>query len=148
MMKVFVVRWVVRMLPIIYMNVIWYQSSHFRPQVLETGMPITLASMGGVLENSHYYIFGILYVLLILAALTFGPLTAGKQAFALIVSCLYAVIDEIHQSYVPFRSASMEDLVKNYIGIGTAFIVIGYLYFRAPDSMPSVWMKKLEPKKR
>ncbi len=42
----------------------------------------TLLSLGVLLEAAHLFQFGILYAALVVAALTFGPLTKRGEAFA------------------------------------------------------------------
>lgn len=138
---VFVMRWTLRCLPLIYMYIIWYQSSTFRPQTL-TEIP-SLSSMGVLFEYSHLVMFAILYLLLILALLTYGELTVKKELTALLITVLYSVIDEVHQHYVPYRSATLSDLLKNFIGIYLAWLVIHYYYFKSQDSTIGSVLKKI-----
>jgi VanZ family protein len=143
-MNILIIRWFVRVLPVLYMYLIWYQSSHFRPQTMGTDPKLRLASMGGLLENAHYIEFGILYAMLLCAALTYGAFTKNKERLALVLSILYAVLDEVHQHYVPYRSMSISDLLKDGVGIAVAFVIVRY-YYRHPRSWIGRWMRKLQP---
>jgi len=44
----------------------------------------------------------------------------------LIISISYAILDEIHQMFVPFRESSIKDILTNTIGIFSSIIL--YLY--------------------
>jgi VanZ family protein len=68
-------------------------------------------------ESLHLVEFGILYVLLVLAALTADRLTPALNAFLAIFACFYGILDEIHQSFVPYRSATLIDAVKDITGV-------------------------------
>lgn len=123
----FALRFVLRILPVLYMIWVWVQSSTFNPSSLEgmhskIGIPVFLF-LGVILEIGHLFEFAILYFLLIVALLTYGKLNVQKEIAAFLIAFLYGVLDEVHQFYVPFRSASTFDLVKNTIGI----IVISYI---------------------
>lgn len=43
--------------------------------------------------------------------------------FTIPLSFLYAVLDELHQSFVPFRDASMGDILTDIFGISFALIL-------------------------
>ena len=136
-------RWLLRILPVLYMALIWVQSAHFHPQVIGPAIQMKVAATGVFLENAHYYMFGVLYMLLIFALLTFGPMSRVKEWLSLAGACLYAVIDELHQYFVPFRSMSMDDLAKNGVGIVTAYLILHLFYYYLPQSMLSKWMRNL-----
>jgi polysaccharide biosynthesis protein VpsQ len=116
------------------MILIWLQSSHFNPEVfyitILSSDPRLVLIVGGFLELLHLFEFGILYILIIHFLLTFGQLTYSKELTAIILSFLYSVSDEIHQYFVPFRSLSAVDVIKNIIGILIMWILIRYLYKR------------------
>lgn len=123
-----------RILPFIYMMVIWLQSSHFNPESIHSlahylDMKIILL-MGMGLELGHLFEFGFLYVLIIIAFLTFGKLNHRLEFIALVVSIMYGLIDEIHQAYVPFRSASYSDLAKDIIGVIVFWFILHKNYFK------------------
>jgi polysaccharide biosynthesis protein VpsQ len=109
-----------------YCLIIWIQSGYFNPESIHSIWtsipPLVILFIGFGLELLHFIEFGILYFLMIVLALTFGPLNVKKETIAIAISVSYAVIDEIHQYYVPFRSFSLGDIIKDFIGI----IVIWY----------------------
>jgi VanZ family protein len=51
-----------------------------------------------------------------LAGGLFRPLTAAMAGLAVLISTLYGVTDELHQSFVPGRVADAWDLLKNFGG--------------------------------
>jgi polysaccharide biosynthesis protein VpsQ len=116
------------------MILIWLQSSHFNPETLyEAGLildPLIILFAGLLLEALHLIEFGILYILIILFQLSLGNLSRRKEIAAIILSFLYSVTDEVHQLFVPFRSFSVGDLIKNLIGILLMWMLIRYLHKR------------------
>jgi polysaccharide biosynthesis protein VpsQ len=117
-----------------YMVLIWLQSSHFNPEILYyTSLrldPVIILLAGLLLESLHLIEFGILYILIILFQLSYGSLNRRKEITAIILSFLYSVSDEVHQFFVPFRSFSVGDLIKNLIGILLMWMLIRYLLKR------------------
>jgi VanZ family protein len=77
-------------------------------------------------ESLHLVEFAILYVLLVLASLTFERLsfTPLWNILLAVFAGLYGLSDEIHQSFYPYRSASLFDLVKDVTGILVCFYFI------------------------
>ncbi|WNB92473.1 VanZ family protein [Bacillus sp. NEB1478] len=121
------------LLPIFYMWFIWLQSSYFNPESIYT-LAINvdkrvLLLLGIILEAGHLFEFGILYMLLILMLLSFGLLTHNKEIFCFLIALIYGIIDEFHQIFVPFRSFSLFDLIKNAIGILVVWYIIHRSYF-------------------
>ncbi len=47
---------------------------------------------------------------------------------AITISLIYAIFDEIHQMFVPFRHSSIQDVLTNSIGIFSSTLL--YLYSR------------------
>ncbi|RYD02808.1 hypothetical protein N752_22605 [Desulforamulus aquiferis] len=78
--------------------------------------------------------FAILYCLLILAILARGKLTARGNILAVGISVAYAFIDEFHQFFIPSRSATLIDIVKDLIGIAIAWYFVRQVYFKNTDS--------------
>lgn len=123
-----ITKWVLRVLPVLYMAAIWTMSSlpadHF-VRLPDSTIDHTIK------ESLHLIEFAILYVLLVLAFLTrrhsFTP--ALNMACALIAA-LYGVSDEIHQSFYPYRSASWFDLVKDFTGIAVCYYFIRGALFK------------------
>lgn len=133
-----VLRLLLILLPIMYMTWIWYQSATFNPSQYEhywTNSYIFLL-FGAALELAHLIEFGILYLLIIVVFLSFGNLTRNKEIIAIVLSLLFAASDEIHQYFVPYRSFSLIDMIKNTIGIwGVWFLVRRRYYSQKPTKL-------------
>jgi polysaccharide biosynthesis protein VpsQ len=115
------------------MWLIWLQSSHFNPEsIYELTYKIDeriLLMIGMALELGHLFEFGILYFFLILMILSYGGLTNRKENLCIFFAASYGLLDEIHQIYVPYRSFSLLDLLKNILGILFIHYVIHKSYF-------------------
>jgi hypothetical protein len=126
---------------------IWLQSSHFNPEsvdilISKIGLTAVLI-IGAGLEFAHFFEFGILYILIILAMLSYGKLSGWKEAVAAVISLFYGLVDEIHQVYVPFRSFSFFDLTKDIIGVLVVAFVIHKNYFYKTNSRLSLLLRKI-----
>ncbi len=113
-------------LPIAYMALIWTLSSF--PADEFVALP-DLSLDRIIKESLHLVEFGILYLLLALALYGNGQLTKKTSLLFAIIACLYGALDEIHQSFVPYRSATWIDLVKDVIGVTVAYYVVNRFYF-------------------
>jgi polysaccharide biosynthesis protein VpsQ len=131
---------------ICYMLLIWLQSSYFNPEILYytslTLDPRIILLAGLLLESLHLIEFGILYILIILFQLAFGYLSRRKELTAIILSFLYSVTDEVHQLFVPFRSFSVGDLIKNLLGILLMWMLIRYLHKRKNKINEGTFLQK------
>ncbi|WP_318506869.1 VanZ family protein [Bacillus sp. T3] len=81
-------------------------------------------------ESLHLIEFGILYWLLVVACLTTGRLTERASLICALVAAAYGVSDEIHQSFYPYRSATIIDLVKDWIGVSVSWYIVRQGFFR------------------
>jgi VanZ family protein len=113
---------ILRILPILYMITIFILSSMPADAVIELPRWDSL-----IKESLHLVEFGILYTLLFLAALTFSEITPRQNLILILVSSLYGLSDEIHQYFVPYRSATAIDVVKDIIGV----LVASWILFGA-----------------
>lgn len=117
----FFIRMLLLVIPIVYIALIWIQTSNFDPEsvyMLSTQIDMDiLLLIGAGLELAHLFEFGLLYLLLVMAFLVFGKLSYKKELFAVVIAFGYGVVDELHQYYIPFRSFSLVDLMKNGIGV-------------------------------
>ncbi|QTN00495.1 hypothetical protein ERJ70_15015 [Sediminibacillus dalangtanensis] len=75
-------------------------------------------------EASHFIEFAILYLLLTAALIVNKRYNTLTDLAAMSVTIAYAFMDEIHQFYVPGRSFSQLDLVKDMAGVITAWILM------------------------
>lgn len=123
-----------RILPVLYMVAIFVMSSMPSDAVVE------LPRWDGIIKESlHLVEFGILYVLLVLAMLTFKGLTGKINLILILIACLYGASDEIHQSFVPYRSATIIDLVKDVIGV----LVASWVMYGAYQKKRFPWLEKM-----
>ncbi|SHR97452.1 Predicted integral membrane protein [Mycobacteroides abscessus subsp. abscessus] len=117
----FFIRLLLLVIPIVYMALIWIQTSNFDPEsvyMLSTHIDMKiLLLIGAGLELAHLFEFGLLYLFLVMAFLVFGKLSHKKELLAVLIAFGYGVVDELHQYYIPFRSFSLVDLMKNGIGV-------------------------------
>lgn len=138
---------ILRILPILYIILIWIQSSSFDPEsVYNLSNYINnyiIVMIGACLELAHLFEFGILYLLLILAVLTFRSLNSKTEAICFTIAVLYGLIDEIHQYFVPFRSFSMIDLVKDFLGVLGIWLIIHISYFKKEESLIGSILRKI-----
>lgn len=82
------------------------------------------------MHMSLYFVFGLIL------HLTFRnsenkTLKHYAPIFAIIIGILYGITDEIHQSFVPGRSATTLDLLANSIGVTIAQIIFWLAVFKA-----------------
>lgn len=70
-------------------------------------------------KTAHFTAYGILGFLIALALRRKKPLIRGALSVAL--SCLYAISDEIHQSFVPQRNGSVFDVLLDTSGALAGF---------------------------
>jgi polysaccharide biosynthesis protein VpsQ len=131
-----------------YMAFIWIQSSHFNPEAVGMALSdrismklVLLLGMG--FELAHLFEFGVLYLLVIMVFLHYGELTKWMEGTAFVVAFFYGVIDELHQMYVPYRSASIFDLIKNTIGIIAAWWFIRKYYISNHNAWFSRTLRRL-----
>ncbi len=129
-----IIRFFLRVLPVIYMFGIWLQSSFFNPENIgQISNKIThemIIMFGVAFELAHLIQFGILYLLLIIAYLTFGDLNKRIEHVAIVISIGYGLIDELHQLFVPFRSFSIIDLIKDVIGVYVIWYLVKKYYYK------------------
>ena len=70
--------------------------------------------------------------------------TIKKVAYwAVILTVLYAISDEYHQSFIPGRTATVRDIIIDIAGVVFAFISLWKLLPKAPEKLKN-WAKKLE----
>ncbi|WHY77425.1 VanZ family protein [Neobacillus sp. WH10] len=121
-------KWVLRVLPVLYMAAIWIMSSLPSNQFVE--LPNSTIDHY-IKESLHLIEFAILYVLLVLAFLTRrSPFTPALNLACVVIAALYGVSDEIHQSFYSYRSASWFDLVKDFTGIAVCFYFVRGALFK------------------
>ena len=114
------------LLPLLYMIAIWVMSS--LPDDVIMDLPSSTVDRF-IKEALHLVEFAILYMLFVAAFAANHKLTKKVSLVAAIAACLFGILDEIHQSFVPYRSATMIDVVKDIIGVLAAYFHVKYHYF-------------------
>lgn len=117
---IFITNLIIRLLPIAYMGLIWFLSSNPSDAIVKTGWSYDRTFKEGL----HLIEFGILYFLLVLALLSLGKLNPKSSFIAAVFSVLYGLSDELHQYFVPSRSCSFFDFVKDLIGVTVAWYLV------------------------
>lgn len=120
-------KWFIRILPVAYMAAVWLMSSLPANALVE--LPV-LSVDRFIKESLHLVEFGILYFLLVAALLTTDKFTPAASLICALVAAMYGVIDEIHQSFVPYRSAALIDVVKDWIGVGVSWSIVRSAFFK------------------
>ena len=85
----------------------------------------------GGLKVSIIYHFSVFFLLNFFLLISFNGNKSIKFRYlvaALILSFIYAVLDEIHQLFVPFRYADFGDIMIDNIGIFLSTLI--YLYYK------------------
>ncbi|RMD67705.1 hypothetical protein D6817_00780 [Candidatus Pacearchaeota archaeon] len=98
---------------------IFYFSSLPGTDVPKTKIPL--------LSVAYHLIAFLLFTSFILLSLTNPSLNRELIAFGLVFALFYALTDEIHQIFVPFRDASLFDLFVDSVGILIAFSLVFWL---------------------
>lgn len=118
-------RILLKIAPFAYMIFIWILSSLPSDAIVDTGYSWDNAFK----ESLHLIEFGILYGFWVLFFHSSGNLTARTNLLAAAISIAYGFVDEAHQYFVPYRSATVIDLVKNTIGVLVLFFIVKASYF-------------------
>jgi VanZ family protein len=77
-----------------------------------------------VRKNAHFFLYLLLGVLILNTVRNGGRTLFAASIFAILLSVVYAITDEVHQLFVPGRGAQLQD-----VGIDTAGAVIGVLLY-------------------
>ena len=121
-----VFRVLLTLLPLLYMIAVWVMSS--LPDDVVLDLPSSAVDHF-IKEALHLVEFAILYMLLVTAFAANHKLTKRSSLVAAIGACLYGLIDEFHQSFVPYRSMTLIDMIKDIIGVLAAYFHVKYHYF-------------------
>jgi polysaccharide biosynthesis protein VpsQ len=146
----FIIRLLLLVIPFVYMALIWIQTSNFDPEsvyMLSTQIDMSiLLLIGAGLELAHLFEFGLLYLFLVMAFLIFGKLSYKKEVLAAVLAMSYGLVDELHQYYIPFRSFSIVDLLKNCIGVWALWYLVHRKYMNKMSRFGSL-LRKITYKK-
>jgi VanZ family protein len=113
---------------IAWMGLIFFLSS--RPDLpnFAPGIP-GLEEIGG-----HLTAYGVLAALLWWAL--HGTGLRYPATWALVLAVLYGITDEYHQSFVPGRTMSFDDLMVDLIGASVALLIVTLFHARRMDLRP------------
>ncbi|MCA1032080.1 VanZ family protein [Bacillus timonensis] len=133
-------RTMIKLAPFLYMTLIWVLSSLPQDAVIKTPF-----SFDGMLKESlHLVEFAILYCLFVLYFLVDRKLTTITNKFAALIAISYGFIDEFHQYFVPYRSATMIDLVKDTLGVLIVYYLVNRYYFSGKPSRIKNLLQRIE----
>lgn len=118
--------------PAAYMIAIWILSGLPHDTIMD--LPNNTVDLL-IKESLHVVEFAILYGLIVLAFLGNGNFTPLISLAAAIFSAFYGLTDEIHQAFVPYRSATLIDAIKDVTGVLLSFLVVKYMYFEKKSSL-------------
>jgi VanZ family protein len=116
----------------LYMTTIWVVSSLETPTFPTEAFPLRD-------KGVHFVEYGVLGLLLAHACLRTFVQHARLRvaAFAILFGVLWGLFDEIHQAFVPGRSADALDLVADSLGVVAGTLVrLGVGRLRAPHPAP------------
>ena len=122
-------RIVVRWIPAVLVGLfIFWLSSQTGPQLKQVG-----------LDKDEVHILGHFWMFFVLSICLYR---ASKNPFiAVLLSVIYAVSDEYHQTFVFERSASIKDLFNDTLAAFFAAILIWRLYPKLPKILKS-WLER------
>ena len=115
-----------RILPVAFMVAIWVMSGLPSDAIVE--LPSTSVDRF-IKESLHLIEFAIVYWSLVMAWLTTGKFTRKVSLICAFVAAAYGLLDEFHQSFMPYRTATLIDLVKDWIGVSVSWYLIRKAYF-------------------
>ncbi len=82
---------------------------------------------------AHFIEYGV-FALTLLWGITQGlkkRITVSRTIACFFISSAYSVTDELHQSFVPHRTASWSDILADVLGAATfLLIILAYLWIR------------------
>lgn len=112
--------------PAVWMGFIFYLSSlpHL-PQIAKGPLGEALS------YSAHFLEYGVLTMLIYKALLSES--IQHKGLAALLISVAYAVLDEVHQMYVPHRSGSLWDIAADSFG-SLVFLGIALTVYKSRGS--------------
>ncbi len=132
------IKWLVKAAPFLYMGLIWHLSGRPADHYLTFPRADSL-----IKESLHLVEFAVLYLLFVLFFLVDGKLTKKTNLVSALVAAFYGFLDEIHQWFVPYRSATVIDVVKDVTGVTIAYILVTRGYFGHKNRL-GAFMKKVE----
>ncbi|MEC3883965.1 VanZ family protein [Halobacillus sp. HZG1] len=87
-------------------------------------------TLGFFLESLHLIEFALLYVLIVLALQVHDRFSKTTNILAAIFASFYGLTDEFHQLFVDGRSFTINDLIKDWCGVWTAYFIVNLISLR------------------
>jgi VanZ family protein len=115
--------------PFIWIALIFYASSQPGTSFPDLGAIDFVAK-----KLAHFLLYAGLYVLLVRAFSTlpwFARTMSRAYLLPMLVAILYAISDEVHQTFVPSRNGSARDVLIDFFGVFLAYL---FLRWRARRS--------------
>ncbi len=82
----------------------------------------------------HIAHFGMYFVLAVFIILwktdKHGSFEKGQYAVFILLGCVFAIVDETHQLWIPGRTFSWQDMLSNVLGFTSGMAGITYVYKR------------------
>lgn len=105
------------------------------PTPVDSGEP--LAQMDKLVHFLLYAPLGVLFYRLLNRA---GASSGGWRtlAAAVILTTLYGISDEVHQYFVPCRSARLADVAADFAGAAVGVFFYDLLWVRRPDALRKI----------
>ncbi len=83
-------------------------------------------------KTAHIIEYAIFSVLIYRALLNSGVRKPKAMVIAIIICFLYAITDEMHQSFLPFRTSRVRDVIFDTIGASLSILFIWKLLQKMP----------------
>jgi VanZ family protein len=102
---------------ILYMGLIFFESSG----------PVTSLTLNSVpdywLHSSGYAVLAMLVFVAVHQGLDFAANSAG-YSLPMLITVLYGISDEFHQSFIPSRSSEVRDIIADSVGALVGILII------------------------
>lgn len=95
-----------------------------------------------IFKGLHFLEYALLFILWYRALRNITDIRISSFLFSALIAFFWAVIDEIHQLYVPTRQGSLRDIGIDTLGIFAALIWVWTILPKAPKRLKT-WAKKL-----
>ena len=136
-----ILKYIITLMPLVYMSFIWYLSDSPSDAIINTRLSFDAA----IKESLHLVEFGLLYLFWAIAFLVYEKFSPQKNRLSVLIAVVYALADELHQYFVPSRSATAIDLIKDIVGV----IIACYIFTKAYEHKSSrlgLLLRNLEDK--
>lgn len=91
-------------------------------------------------KPAHIFVYFVLYLLVARAFIRSNFTRKGDILVAsFVLTLLYGVVDEFHQSFVPLREGKVLDIIWD--GVGALLAAILWSFYQNPQNKPKNWLK-------